>query len=750
MDIHDYLGVLRRGWALLVIGVLVGIAGGFAAQAMQVPSYSATSRDLITNDTTSDLGDSLQASNLAQSRIASYVQVVTSGLVLQPVIDQLGLNTSVDELASRMSVTSPPNTLVIEITATAATPSLAQRIANAASRIFSSAVADEIESGVLSTPAPTASPAAGAPIVTKKTIPVKVVNIEQAALPTAANASYGSIFLVVGGLVGLAAGLVLASLRESLDRRVRSRKDVAAATELPVIGQVRPDRSIRSMPLVVNLNPGGATAESFRALRANIEHIRLRDGRRTFVIAAMGSRQGSSTIAANLALAIANTETSVVVVDASIQSRSLSQVFASGGARGLTDVLTREADLDSVLRQGSIGDLWLLPAGTKSLDNGALLATQAMRELLAELEDRYDVVLIDAPPIGPVTDAAVLGAFGGATVLVVAEGVATRPALAEALVTLVAGGSTPVGIVLNRIPRLFKGRRAASHKRSLRSLRSLPSLGELAAIRSNHQPKAAKVEKAAKVKAVKPARPARPSKTRIADAPRTVLEAPAPAPSRWAPEYSQPAPARVVPSPELRAAAADALPLLPAPAPALDVPNTAEPADPSGYDLTDPEDTADPNVPAPVVSPVVAATPAASPTGAIPVVRTPTGPVAVPSMEALAGLPSVNLLGDTDEPEAEEDEPGAEVEILRPRLVTVGGYSNVTPITPAISKERRARENYLLKSRELERAARERLAIERRRLELGIRDQLDHEKRELGLVLDGELEDTVIITRTAE
>jgi hypothetical protein len=106
------------------------------------------------------------------------------------------------------------------------------------------------------------------------------------------------------------------------------------------------------------------------------------------------------------------------------------------------------------------------------------------------------------------------------------------------------------------------------------------------------------------------------------------------------------------------------------------------------------------------------------------------------------------------EPEVPEDETGTETdatteseseETREPRRVTVGGYSNVTPITPAISKERLARENYLLKSRELEHAAKERLAHEQRRLELRIRDQLDHEKRELGLVLDDELEDTVIM-----
>ena len=78
MDIHEYFGVLRRGWALVVLGLLVGIAGGYAANAVQPLEYAATSREILTNsEATGDLTQSLQASNLATGRIASYVLVAT-------------------------------------------------------------------------------------------------------------------------------------------------------------------------------------------------------------------------------------------------------------------------------------------------------------------------------------------------------------------------------------------------------------------------------------------------------------------------------------------------------------------------------------------------------------------------------------------------------------------------------------------------------------------------------------------------
>ena len=126
MDVHEYLGVLRRGVVFIVLGVLLGLLGGAAVQSMEGPSYQATTRDLVTNKTSGDLDDWLQASNFTQSRIASYVLVASSGLVLEPVIADLGLQTTVEDLARQITVTAPPDTFIIEITATAASPELAR------------------------------------------------------------------------------------------------------------------------------------------------------------------------------------------------------------------------------------------------------------------------------------------------------------------------------------------------------------------------------------------------------------------------------------------------------------------------------------------------------------------------------------------------------------------------------------------------------------------------------------------------
>lgn len=457
MDIHEYFGVLRRGWALVVLGLLVGIVGGAAASAIQPRVYAATSREILTNsEATGDLTQSLQASNLAEGRIASYVLVATSGLVLQPVIDELKLDMTVQELASHVSVVAPQNTLIVEITATAATPELAKSIANTVSSVFSDVIENQIENATTPTVGADDGTDAAAPVATT---PVRIVNIEHASLPTAPTLSNAPLLLGVGAILGLALGLIGASLRESLDRRIRGRKDVAAVTERPVLGQIRPDRGVKASPIVMHTSSQSAIAESFRGLRASVDHVRSRDVVSTFVITAMAPRQGASLVAANLALAIADTATTVVVVDANLQSPNQAEIFDVDAGPGLTDLLTTKISLDEVVAAGPSDNIWVVPIGSRRAKSADLLATPRMRALIVELEARFDVVIIDTPSISTATDATVLGSHGAATLLVVAEGTATRPALAEALTALAAGGSIPAGIVLNQIPRTTRSLR---------------------------------------------------------------------------------------------------------------------------------------------------------------------------------------------------------------------------------------------------------------------------------------------------
>lgn len=652
MDIHDYLGVLRRGWALIVLGLLVGLAGGWFAQQLEVPSYSATARDLVTSQSSgvTDVNDTVQANGLAAGRVASFVLVASSGLVLQPVIDELGLDLTVDQLASQISVVSPPNTVVIETTATAESPALAQSIANAISATFSRVVAEQLEPEpvVVETPLPVVD-ANGTPIPDPVVTVLRIVNIEEAELPTEPEQAVGPFFLVIGAIAGLGLGLVAASVREALDRRVRTRRDVAAVTEAPVVGVLRRDRALRRAPLAGADRANGSVSESFRSLRTAIGHLRVRDRRSAFVITAMARGNGSTTVTANLAVAIAKTATTVVVIDANIASPELTAVLDARGSRGLTDVLAGRATLDEALRPGPHGTT-VLPVGTHPGATAELLATAAMRDLLETLRERFDVVLVDAPALSVGTEATVLGSFGCATLLVVPAGAVIRPRLAETLATLAMGGQTPAGIILNRPPRRLPGRRVA-----------LP---------------VAKVKVAAEPRAAKPAREPKPAKAARVLAPARAKKAAAPA----------------------------------VPPPVLFQP---------------------PSVYAPAAAP--------APTAAISSDPVTTGPITRIPFRIDGAEPSAS-----PEPISEVPKLGAATPAT-PRTLPKG---NVTPLSAAVSRERKARESYLQRSRDLERAAAERLAQEQALLAQRVREELDRERRQLSDELDNQLEDTVLMGRS--
>ena len=209
-----------------------------------------------------------------------------------------------------------------------------------------------------------------------------------------------------------------------------------------MLGDIPADRAVWTTPLVARSGAGAPIAEAFRALRAHIDHLRSRDGRHRFVVTAAGPRQGTTTITANLAVAIANTATSVVVVDADLRSSALSRCSACtarwASPRCSPDVVSGYCAAQQRRRPPD------RPArGRPAFEPGELLATPTMRELLAELRRRFEVVIVDA--------LAHLGGHRGGRARLVRrldaaraeQGATTRPRLEDALVAARLGRQHP-------------------------------------------------------------------------------------------------------------------------------------------------------------------------------------------------------------------------------------------------------------------------------------------------------------------
>lgn len=436
VELADYVRMIRKSWILIVALVLVALGAAAAYSLTETPEYSASAKVFVSVQSNDTVNDLVQGNTFTQNRVRSYSELVSTPVVLGPVIEELGLSDSVQALASRVTATAPLDTTLIRIDAVSTNAGEAADLANAASQSLASAV-NELE-------APQASAAAS---------PVRITQVSDAVAPSSPVSPNIPLNLALGLLIGLALAFTAALLRQSLDARIRDAHDIGRITTAPVIGGIPLHPKANTQPLTAQEDPGSARAESFRTLRTNFQFLGGRRGRRSFVFTSPAQGEGKTTTLLNLAIALSEAGRSVVVVDADLRQPAVAELMGLKNDRGLSDVLVGRLAFEDVVQPWSeVGLLEVVPAGSIPPNPSELLGSVPMLELLELLEQRYEYVLLDSTPLLPVTDAAVLSASVGGTVLVVAAG-RTRKAQVQGAVNALENIDVAVaGIVLTMLP----------------------------------------------------------------------------------------------------------------------------------------------------------------------------------------------------------------------------------------------------------------------------------------------------------
>jgi capsular exopolysaccharide synthesis family protein len=436
VELGEYLDILRRRWLGVLIIALTALALASAVTLAMPKKYTATTRLFIAvaGESATDLA---QGSSFAVKQMSSYAEVATSPQVLTPVIEQLGLRVNSEELAKSVEATVPANTVILEIAATDRNPPRAAQIANAVGQRLAIA-ATEL------TPKRQDGTAA---------VQVQVTTIAPAEVPEQASSPKILQNLAVGLIVGLLLGLGIAVLRHVLDTRVRSEDDVRAVTASPILGVVAYDQDVSSHPVILRDQPLAAPSEALRRLRTNLQFIDLENRPKSIVISSSIPGEGKSTIAINLAVSLADTGARVILVDADLRRPSVAEYLGIEGGVGLTTVLIGRAEIEDVVQPLGRTSLDLLPAGQIPPNPSELLGSMAMADLLERLSASYDVVLLDSPPLLPVTDAVVLSNLAGGALVVVGVDRIHRPQLQQSLESLETAGAHVFGIVMNKVAR---------------------------------------------------------------------------------------------------------------------------------------------------------------------------------------------------------------------------------------------------------------------------------------------------------
>lgn len=434
LEIRDYLRILRRSWIIIVAVTLAGLLGAGVASVLIKPTYTAETQLFVAIQSSGSVQEMAQGNTFSQARVQSYVKTVTTPTVLQPVIESLGLPFTSNELADKIKASTDLNTVLISVSVSDTSPVQAAAIAQAVANSLVQAV-DTLE-----------RPKTGG------SSPVRLSVVTPASAPSAPSAPNTKLNLTLGIFVGLILGIGIAVLRTTLDNRVRGEADVRRVTSAPILGGIAFDQDATKKPLVTQVAPQSPRAESFRQLRTNLQFAHVSHESKTVLVTSSVPGEGKSTTATNLAISIAQSGQSVALVDADLRRPMVNEYLGLERNAGLTTALVGEADVHDLLQPWGDGGLFVLTSGQVPPNPSELLGSEAMKLLITRLENTFDAVIIDAPPLLPVTDAAVLAQHVGGVVVVVGSQRLRHADLEKSLGALAMVDADLLGIVLNRLP----------------------------------------------------------------------------------------------------------------------------------------------------------------------------------------------------------------------------------------------------------------------------------------------------------
>jgi len=431
VEFREYLSVLRARWVIVIGCILLFLALAGFSTFRQAKVYTARASVFFSVSVGASTRDLSSSFSYVEGLVGSYAQVATQPVVLEPVINQLGLDTTPKTLARSVTAETPLDTVILDIRVVNSSPEQAAAIANAVARQLSTTV------GVLG---------AGQETATSST-QVRVTVVSSAVTPSTPSSPRTSLNLTLGLVAGGLLGAILAFVRDAVDARIGGRRDVQRVTDVPVIGAIsEPENgSVRRRWFRGRRIDAEDRAKE---LRTNFQHIRVAHRLRSVVFTSAQLDRATALTVSSLAVELAHAGIRTVLVDADLRKPSLALQFDPGETLGLSSVLLDEVDWRDVVQHRARMPLSVLPAGLPPSDPSAVLKPDAISALIADLADNYDVVLVKAPPVLRVADGLLFSRIADGTVVVADGPRMNRNELAEEIHVLGVADARVLGIVL--------------------------------------------------------------------------------------------------------------------------------------------------------------------------------------------------------------------------------------------------------------------------------------------------------------
>lgn len=434
MTIQEFIKLLRTRWAIVCTAVIIGILGAVAVNLLTTPQYQASTRLFVSTSSGKSISEIYQGNRFSQERVVSYTELLKGTTVAQRTIDKLGLDMTAEELQRNVRATSKVDTVLIDVSVTDPSPVRARDIADALSDEFVEFVRE------LETPEGGGTPDA------------RVVVEQRASIPDHPVVPKTLRNLAIGLGVGVLLGIGLAVLRDMLDNTVKDRNTIEDIAGVGLVGSIPLDKERRKDPAISFETDNSPIAESFRKLRTNLQFLAVDNPPRVIAVTSPMPSEGKTTTAINLALALAEAEHNVVLVDGDLRRPRLASYLDLVGSVGFSTVLAGGASLDDVVQKTRFQGLSVLTSGPIPPNPSELLGSMAARKVLDELRAEFDYVIVDSSPLLAVTDGAVIAANSDGVLVMSRYGHTKRDHLTHAVGSLRDVGAPLLGAVLTIAP----------------------------------------------------------------------------------------------------------------------------------------------------------------------------------------------------------------------------------------------------------------------------------------------------------
>lgn len=507
MDIELYLAPLRKWWWLLIVSVMLAAGTSYYMVLQQPSTYQATAT-LIVGRTFTDPNPDGSELYLGMQLAQTYADLAQRRQVREQTMTVLGLDALPNYFPHPV-----PNSQLLEIIVEDTDPQRAQVVANelADQVILQSPTAprpeeqersdfiegqlanlqikiEETESEILEKQnqldaafsAREISDLGGDIAALQSKLDtlqgnyasmlsstsegaINTVSIyEPAALPLRPTGPAKARTMLSASAIALALAIGTAYLLEYLDDRIKTNDDICRATGIPSLPSIPEYVSETELDVVVALkHPRAPETDAFRALRAVVQTKTNQEAAKFVLVSGAKPGEGKSSVAANLAVVLAQVGIDVLLVDADLRRGRQHKFFGVSGKAGVTNVLldyspngaedNLEALVDSVVQTTAQNHLDILVSGRSATDGSQLLGLETMGLILAEASENYEYIVIDSPPLLVASDAMIISADVTAVLLVVTAGKTRRKELQQALAQLQEVGANVIGIVLNRV-----------------------------------------------------------------------------------------------------------------------------------------------------------------------------------------------------------------------------------------------------------------------------------------------------------